>query len=171
MGKLGFGSFGDIYSAYDEMTGKLFAAKVEVANTKYPQLHLEYKVYKRMTKYNGFPRVYWQGSHEVINAGKPIKSNVMILDLLGKSIEALYIDCDKKFDIKTVCMIGIQIINRIQSLHSEGFLHRDIKPDNFLIGSGHKDNKDGSSGSVIHMIDMGLTKAYMIDGKHIPYKD
>ena len=40
-------------------------------------------------------------------------------------------------------MIGIQIVNRIQSLHKEGFLHRDIKPDNFLIGCGDKDDKDG----------------------------
>ena len=41
-------------------------------------------------------------------------------------------------------MIGIQIVNRIQSLHKEGFLHRDIKPDNFLIGCGDKDDKDGA---------------------------
>jgi serine/threonine protein kinase len=65
-------------------------------------------------------------------------------------------------------MIGIQIVNRIQSLHSEGYLHRDIKPDNFLIGSGNRDKKDGS---VIHMIDMGLAKSFRdSSGEHIPMR-
>lgn len=166
--RLGFGSFGDIYSTVDEQTGNFLAAKVEVANTRYPQLHLEFKVYKSMANYNGFPRVYWRGEASLNVGGKLQKCNVLIMDRLGDSLESLYISCNRTFDVKTVCMIGIQIVNRIQSLHREGYLHRDIKPDNFLIGAGDKNEKDGS---VIHMIDMGLTKAYDIDGKHIPFKD
>eukprot|EP00494_Astrolonche_serrata_P002087 UN02093 len=92
----------------------------------------------------------------------------MIMDKLGDSLEHLYQSCDRTFSIKTVCMIGIQIVNRVQSLHEEGYLHRDIKPDNFLIGGGDKEEKVGS---VIHMIDMGLTKPYKIGGHHIPYKE
>lgn len=84
-----FYSSGDIYNALDEQTGKYLAAKVEVADSKYPQLHLEYKVYKQMAKYNGFPRVYWQGEHDLISNGQVIRSNVMIMDILGDSLEKL----------------------------------------------------------------------------------
>jgi serine/threonine protein kinase len=58
----------------------------------------------------------------------------MAIDLLGPSLEKLFNMCNKKFDLKTVLMIGIQMIERIQFLHSKGILHRDVKPDNFVIG-------------------------------------
>ena len=65
-------------------------------------------------------------------------------------------------------MIGIQIVNRIQSLHSAGYLHQDIKPDNFLIGKG---NRHGKNGSLIHMIGMGLGKEWKgSNNQHIPMK-
>jgi len=168
--RLGHGSFGDIYKTVDVQTGESFAAKIEDSSCKYPQLHLEYKVYKSMAKYNGFPRVHWRGEPSLIlgstNTSKSY--NVMIMDLLGPSLEKLYTSCGRRFEIKTVCMIGIQLINRIECLHAEGFLHRDIKPDNFLIGSDDRSSKDGS---VIHMIDLGLTKLYRPHGKHIPFQD
>lgn len=63
-------------------------------------------------------------------------------------------------------MIGLQILDRIEYIHSQGLIHRDIKPDNFLIG---KDNKETNQ---IFMIDFGLAKKYKTkDGQHIPYKD
>jgi serine/threonine protein kinase len=167
--RIGFGSFGDIYVAADKQNGKTYAAKIEKANTKYPQLKFENKVYRAMYTYNGFPRAHWMGDSLLTLNSKTEKHNVLIMDRLGDSLESLYTSCDRKFGVKTVCMIGIQIVNRIQSLHSEGYLHRDIKPDNFLIGSGDRSGKDGS---VIHMIDMGLAKAFKTsNGGHIPMKE
>jgi len=166
--RVGFGSFGDIYVAFDEQSGKDFAAKIEDANCRYPQLKLEYNVYKKLARYNGFPSVYWFGQADVRKQHGHQRCNCMIMDKLGDSLERLHQNCNRKFDIKTICMIGIQIINRIQTLHNEGHLHRDIKPDNFLIGAGVKDD---TPGSVIHMIDMGLSKMYKQNGQHIAYRD
>jgi serine/threonine protein kinase len=90
----------------------------------------------------------------------------MVMDMLGSSLEILFEHCKRKFDLKTVCMVGIQMIKRIEKVHEEGILHRDIKPDNFLIG-GKDLNKD-----FVYIIDFGLAKFYKeANGQHIPFKD
>jgi len=82
--------------------------------------------------------------------------NFMLMDLLGKSLDFYFSKCNKKFSLQTVIKIGIQLVDRIESLHSRGFLHRDIKPDNMVIGMNEKSN-------TVYLIDLGLSKRYMID--------
>lgn len=86
------------------------------------------------------------------------------MDLLGKSLEELNQLCKGKLSLKTVLLLGEQMIDRIQYLHHRHFLHRDIKPDNFVMG---KNNKRHS----VYIIDFGLAKRYLNrEGKHIKYK-
>jgi len=89
----------------------------------------------------------------------------MVMDLLGPSLEDLFNLCNRKFSVKTVLMLADQMIARIELLHSKSFVHRDIKPDNFLIGVGKRRNQ-------IYMIDFGLAKMYrdLKTHQHIPYK-
>lgn len=89
----------------------------------------------------------------------------MVMDLYGQSLEDLFVAGGRKFDLKTTLMIGYQMIERIEFIHNKGFIHRDIKPDNFVVGKGKKSNK-------VCIIDFGLAKRYLLkDGRHIPYKD
>ena len=92
--------------------------------------------------------------------------HVMVMDLLGPSLEDLFQSCKRNFDLKTVLMIAIQLVRRIEKVHEERIIHRDIKPDNFLIGVGQQQH-------IIYVIDFGLAKRYKDPrtGRHISYKD
>tara|TARA_B100000963_G_C22636073_1_gene677695 strand:- start:4742 stop:5647 length:906 start_codon:yes stop_codon:yes gene_type:complete len=150
--KLGSGSFGTVYKAQDK-DGKFYAIKVE-SKKQANRLDHEKGIYDNLGTSVGFPQIY-----DII---KDRKHNTVIMDYLGPSLEDLFDFCGNKFSIKTVLMIGIQVLNRIEALHNSGYLHRDIKPDNFLIGTTDKKSR-------IYMIDLGLSKRYMKDNKHIEY--
>jgi len=86
----------------------------------------------------------------------------MVLDILGPPLADLFSFCEYKFSMKTILWIAAQLISRIESLHSKNFIHRDCKPENFLIGSGKKSN-------MVYMIDFGLSKRFKCpkSGQHI----
>lgn len=181
--KVGRGSFGDIYMAHDTVTGTTVAVKLEEKKVQYPQLEYEMSVYqilvpvkgknvstseksknplssgdKQVPVVPGIPRV-----HEFVKEGQ---YNVMILDLLGPSLEDIFNFCHRRLSLKTVLMLVEQMLHRIEYLHSKGFIHRDIKPENFVFGRG-------PFGHVLHLIDFGLAKQY-IDyrtKKHIVFSD
>merc|ERR1711871_1214392 len=138
--------------------GEEVAIKLESIKSRHPQLLYESKLYKILSGGVGIPNLHWYGVEG--------DYNVMVIDLLGPSLEDLFSFCGRKFLLKTVVMLADQMINRVEYLHTKNFLHRDIKPDNFLIGLGKKAN-------MVHVIDFGLAKKYR-DPKsqqHIPYRE
>uniref|UniRef100_A0A3B3RC28 non-specific serine/threonine protein kinase n=1 Tax=Paramormyrops kingsleyae TaxID=1676925 RepID=A0A3B3RC28_9TELE len=156
--KIGSGSFGDIYLGTNIATGEEVAIKLECVKTKHPQLHIESKFYKMMQGGVGIPSIKWCGAEG--------DYNVMVMELLGPSLEDLFNFCSRKFSLKTVLLLADQMISRIEYIHSKNFIHRDVKPDNFLMGLGKK-------GNLVYIIDFGLAKKYR-DARthqHIPYRE
>jgi len=160
--KLGSGAFGEIFQGYNAKTNQEVAIKFENVNSKHPQLFYEAKLYQYLLKNTTMPE---KCIPQVYYCGMEGDHNIMVMDLLGPSLEDLFNVCNRKFSLKTVLMIGEQMLSRIEFVHSRYILHRDIKPDNFVIGTGKTQHQ-------VYVIDFGLAKRYVgRDGKHIPYRE
>lgn len=158
--KLGSGSFGEVFSGRNTETGEQVAIKLEMGSSKHQLLAHEAHMYKALQGLMGIPRMHWHGVES--------DYNVLVIDRLGPSLQNLFEACERKFSLKTVLMLAEQMITRVEQMHAKDYLHRDIKPDNFLIG-GHQAGKAG----LVHVIDFGLAKRYR-DKKtqaHMPFRE
>lgn len=152
--KIGEGSFGSIYKGQNIRTQEFVAIKVEPIINETKLLKNESIIYQYLNNIPGIPSVKWFGKDEY--------NYYMVINLLGESLQHIK---NKKncFSLKLVMQIGINIIELFKIIHDKGLVHRDIKPENFLLGLNSDRNR-------VFIIDFGLCKSYLIDGKHIPFK-
>ena len=152
--KIGEGAFGSIHKGENVRTKELVAVKVEPIKNNTKLLKNESIIYQYLINNDGLPNVKW--------FGKDKTNYYMVLNLLGESLESLK-ERKGSFSLKLVLQIGIQIINLLRMIHNKGLVHRDIKPDNFLLGLNNKNKQ-------INIIDFGFCKTFLNDNKHIDIK-
>lgn len=153
--KIGSGSFGEVYEVVCN-DGNIIAAKVEEKRNQ-SRIKLEYRIYENIHKNPnavGVPKIY--------NFVETPHFYTMYMQLLGPSLEDMLNKYNRLFEIRTVLRIGSQIIDLLESIHRIGYIHRDIKPNNFLTGI------DNNS-SQVYITDFGLSRKYINNGKHIPF--
>ncbi|KAF9227647.1 CK1/CK1/CK1-G protein kinase [Gyrodon lividus] len=158
--KIGEGSFGVIFEGTNLLNSTTVAIKFEPRKAEAPQLRDECRSYRILAGCPGIPQIYHFGQEGL--------HNILVIDLLGPSLEDLFDMCGRKFSTKTVCMAARQMIYRVQTIHEKNLIYRDIKPDNFLIG-----RPGTKAANVVHVVDFGMAKQYR-DPKtkqHIPYRE
>jgi casein kinase 1 len=148
--KISEGSFGAVFEGKNIRTQEQVAIKVELKKQHTKTLKMEAKFYQLLKDDEGFPHLKWYGSNDDIH--------YLVIDLLGPSLDKVAGRCE----LKQIIAMGVQMIQRIKTLHEKCILHRDIKPCNFLFGRNNSKK--------IYLIDMGFCKRYDVDGKHIEPK-
>uniref|UniRef100_A0A6C0I7C9 non-specific serine/threonine protein kinase n=1 Tax=viral metagenome TaxID=1070528 RepID=A0A6C0I7C9_9ZZZZ len=152
--KLSQGSFGKVFKAENIRTREIVAIKTEVKTKEQKSLKMEAKIYQYLANIDGFPQLKWFGATNNVT--------YLVTNLLEQSLTNIV----KKYgrlSLKTVLLLGIQMVERLETLHNHYLVHRDIKPDNFMINISDKTNK-------IYLIDFGFCKRYNHDGNHIEFK-
>lgn len=178
--KVGEGAFGEVYKVeLVKYPGKTFAIKCELPENSKGKERLEHEYNYYLDLNNnlsivGIPSVYWYGIDYIkqpptkdCTYEKEVIRNILLMEYLGPSLEKLFLYMEKKFTIKTILMIGIQTIERLEFIHNNAIIHRDIKPDNFLVGSSSVNKKH------IHIVDFGLSKKFidLTTYKFTPFKN
>lgn len=133
------------------------AVKLEDSSlADFPIVEREAEIYESLSGGVGIPQMRWLGEQGDFN--------VMISDLLGPSLYDLFVFCDKKLSLKTVLLLADQMICRIKYIHSKSILHVDIKPHNFLMGTGRL-------GNLVYIVDFGVSREYRDQEtkEHQPY--
>jgi serine/threonine protein kinase len=148
---IGEGSFGMIYKGHNVRTNEFVAIKVESIEKETKLLKNESIIYQYLNNLPGIPSVKWFGKDDI--------NYYMVLNLLGESLQSIK-NKKQTFSLKLVLQIGIHILDLLKTIHDKGLVHRDIKPDNFLVGLNDKIK-------TIFIIDFGLCRSFIKDNKHI----
>jgi serine/threonine protein kinase len=154
--KIGIGAFGDIYSVIDLNYKTSFAMKTEKIEAEPKSLETEAYYLYNLQGGIGIPKI--------ITYGHIKKYNILIETLLNESLYNIYIKNNKYCSLIDICLIGVQMLERLEWIHSKNILYRDVKPENCLIGLKNP--------NLIYIVDFGLCKRYRSSktGKHIPMR-
>ena len=156
--KIGSGSFGDIYQGVDDRDCPV-AIKLEKPDRPlYCVLEHEASIYKTLQHSTSVPEFLWYGSKGGFN--------ILVMEMLDKSLEDLKCECGGTLSVRTVLMLADQMISCLEYMHQKRVIHQDLKPENFMVG------RDAKAGQV-SIIDFGLSKTFVDPetGAHNPMKE
>ena len=151
---IGKGSFGSVYKGINKITKEKVAIKIE-----------DWKKMGNILENEAFFLFYLKnyGLPEIKAFGTYKKYKVLVQNLLGENLEHIFGNHIMNFTYKDICMIAIQLIDRLEYIHSKYVIHRDLKPENIMI--------DLETKKIVYLIDFGMAKKYRSSKtkKHIKF--
>ncbi|KAF9234296.1 kinase-like domain-containing protein [Melanogaster broomeanus] len=154
---LGAGSYATVYKALNIINNKVYAIKLQLClrDTGESSVEREYRVLKQLEGGAGIPCAHWFGRESCYDA--------LVLDLLGPSLHDLLTQ-KKRFCLRTVVHLGDQLVSHLEYIHSQNYVHCDIKPQNVLTGLGDQVQN-------LFLVNFGVAKQYRnsLTGDHIPF--
>jgi serine/threonine protein kinase len=137
------GKFAQILIGVNTRSGQNVVIILENIHRPVRRVSHEASMYQRLNGSPGIPSIY--------SAVEESDYRAMVIDRLGLSLEDLFNLCNRKFTLKTVLMIGDQLLTRMELIHDKNIVHQRVEPNNFLIGCGKFENQ-------IHVIDFQAAK-------------
>jgi len=158
--KIGTGSFGDVYVGHDIINKTPVAIKQELRESKTFNREIEIvRHLQLMDSKMSIPKLYFDGTQH-----STYKPRFFVMELLGQNLSDLHKMCGGTFTCPTVCLIAREIITRFEEIHEQGVVHRDVKPQNFLISRTAGDK-------TVFICDFGLSGRYVDgNGSHILFQ-
>ncbi|KAG1841583.1 kinase-like domain-containing protein [Suillus subluteus] len=153
---LGSGSYAVVYSAWNIINDDHIALKLETVVNHSSSVEREYFILKQLEGGVGIPRTSWFGRESVYH--------VLVLELLGPSLHQLFLANNWRFSLLNVVNLGVQLLLRLEYIHSCNYVHGDIKPQNVLLGLRNLRH-------TAYIIDFGITKTYWNTktSDHVPF--
>uniref|UniRef100_A0A7N0ZXA8 non-specific serine/threonine protein kinase n=1 Tax=Kalanchoe fedtschenkoi TaxID=63787 RepID=A0A7N0ZXA8_KALFE len=118
----------------------------------------EWQVYNTLGGSHGVPQVYYKGSQGDFY--------IMVMDMLGPSLWDVWNNNSHSMSVEMVSCIAVEAISILEKLHSRGYVHGDVKPENFLLGPpGTADEKK------LFLVDLGLASRWKesYTDRHVDY--
>jgi len=156
--RLGKGTFGQVYIGRTPQQQEV-AIKIELKGKHGPPA--EWSVYRALAGCQGVPRLMHTGTLQ--------DYYVMVMELLGPSLQDLFEEHHQRLDMRTVACIACESIAILQNIHDRGYVHCDVKPENFVLGrEGFKPRERIPSGSTgpksqrkrLYLVDLGLAQRW-----------
>lgn len=151
--KLNQGEFGTIFKARHIRTEEDVAIKIEPRDTQFKLLKNEAIMYQFMGgAVDGVPQMKWYGTWE--------EFTYLVLPLLGNSLHAL-LRLQRRFSVDLALHLGREMVGILRNVHAKGLIHRDVKPDNFLV---HESAGEIEGPKKLYLIDFGFCRSYLVKG-------
>lgn len=158
--KLNAGSFGEVFLGKNIQTNQKVAIKLEEIKEDMPDINRsllrEASILNHIGSVPGVPKLYWFGTEN--------NYDVMVLELLGKDLASI-VKSYKRLTMGTIVLIALNVLQILQNIHEKDVIHRDIKPDNILMGIEEKSEH-------FYLIDFGISKCFRDPkGRHLIFRE